>query len=136
VAIIYLFLIIYFSASLEKQLAELVAEPSDEFKKFTRMSLLDFEKLLSEVSPLISKQNTQLRKAIPAKTRLAITLRFLATGDSLQSLHFLFKVSPQLISQIIPEVCQALNQVLQAEIKVIKIILKHNFIETIYLYVN
>ncbi|KOB79172.1 Uncharacterized protein OBRU01_00963 [Operophtera brumata] len=107
------------SAIMEKQLAELVGEPSGEFKKFTRMSLLDFEKLLCKVSPLIAKEDTQLRKAIPAKTRLAITLRFLATGDSLESLHFLFKVSPQLISLIIPEVCQALNQVLETEIKVI-----------------
>lgn len=115
----FFFSIIYFSAIMEKQLAELVGEPSGEFKKFTRMSLLDFEKLLCKVSPLIAKEDTQLRKAIPAKTRLAITLRFLATGDSLESLHFLFKVSPQLISLIIPEVCQALNQVLETEIKVI-----------------
>ncbi|CAH2015154.1 unnamed protein product [Acanthoscelides obtectus] len=43
--------------------------------------------------------------------RLAITLRYLATGDSFQSLHFLFKVSPQLISTIVPEVCKALNQI-------------------------
>lgn len=84
------------------------------------MSLKDFEYLLNKISPLISKQDTQLRKAIPARTRLAITLRFLASGDSFESLHFLFKVSSSLISRIIPEVCRALNQVLQTEIKVIK----------------
>lgn len=90
---------------MEKQLNELVAEPSGEFHKFTRMSLTDFEYLLSQISSKISKQDTQLREAIPARIRLALTLRYLATGDDFQSLHFLFKISPQLISNIIPEVC-------------------------------
>lgn len=103
---------------MEKQLAELVYEPSGEFHKFTRMSLEDFEDLLSKVSQIIMKKDTQLREAVPAKIRLALTLRFLASGDNYESLHFLFKISPQLISQIIPEVCEALNKVLKDEIKV------------------
>lgn len=103
---------------MDKQLNELVAESSNEFKKFTRMSSVDFEYLLNKVSTQISKKNTQLREAIPARIRLVVTLRYLATGDDFESLHFLFKISPQLISQIIPEVCQALNQVLKEEIKV------------------
>ncbi|CAH2003136.1 unnamed protein product [Acanthoscelides obtectus] len=82
------------------------------------MSTVDFEFFLNKISQLITKQDTQLRTALPARMRLAITLRYLATGDSFQSLHFLFKVSPQLISTIIPEVCEALNQVLQTEIKI------------------
>nr|CAH7738354.1 unnamed protein product [Callosobruchus chinensis] len=82
------------------------------------MSSVDFEYLLNKVSTQISKQNTQLREAIPARLRLAVTLRYLATGDDYQSLHFLFKISPQVISQIVPEVCQALNEVLKEYIKV------------------
>ncbi|RVE45299.1 hypothetical protein evm_010071 [Chilo suppressalis] len=81
------------------------------------MSQTDFDNLLNKVLPAIAKQDTQLRKAIPARIRLAITLRYLATGDSFESLHFLFKISPQLISKIIPEVCQALNEALKEEIK-------------------
>lgn len=93
-------------------------EPSGEFQNFTRMSLEDFSYLLNKISPVVSKQDTQLRQAIPARMRLAITLRFLATGDSYKSLHYLFKVSPQIISKIIPEVCAALNETLKDEIKV------------------
>ncbi|CAF4948351.1 unnamed protein product [Pieris macdunnoughi] len=48
------------------------------------------------------------RNAVSASDRLAITLRYLATGDSYFSLGTLFKVSPQAISLIIPDVCQAL----------------------------
>ncbi|XP_063376504.1 uncharacterized protein LOC134663896 [Cydia fagiglandana] len=105
------------NACMEKQLGELVAEPSGEFKKFTRMSVMDFEYLLTKISSQISKQDTHLRKSIPARIRLAVTLRYLATGDDYQSLHFLFKISPQLISEIIPEVCMALNEALKDEIK-------------------
>lgn len=88
------------------------------FHNFCRMSFTDFEYLLDKISPLISKQDTDFREAIPAKYRLAITLRFIASGDSYKSLHYLFKVSPQAISKIIPEVCKAINDVLRNEIKV------------------
>lgn len=85
----FIHLPICFSSSMQNQLSELVAEPSGEFKKFTRMSTTGFEVLLNKISPLITKQDTQLRMALPARMRLAITLRYLATGDSFQSLHFL-----------------------------------------------
>lgn len=103
---------------MENQLSELIVEPSGQFKKFTRMSLADFEYLLHKLEPIIAKQDTQLRDAIPAKIRLAVTLRFLASGDSFESLHFLFRISSSLISQIVPEVCAALNKVLKDEINV------------------
>lgn len=113
-----LFTLLFFSVTMDGQLSELVAKPSGEFQKFTRMSQSDFDDLLNKVLPAIAKQDTQLRNAIPARIRLAITLRYLATGDSFESLHFLFKISPQLISKIIPEVCQALIEALKEEIKV------------------
>lgn len=103
---------------MENQLAELLAEPSGQFDNFTRMSFIDFEYLLEKVAPMISKIDTPKREAIPARIRLAITLRFLASGDSFESLHFLFKVSSSIISKIVPEVCIALNQVLKDQIMV------------------
>ena len=36
--------------------------------------------LLSKVQPLIAYHDTFMRKAIPPEERLALTLRFLATG--------------------------------------------------------
>nr|CAI5842890.1 unnamed protein product [Callosobruchus analis] len=52
--------------------------------------------------------------------RLAITLRFLATGDSYKSLMYLFQVSYSTISLIVPEVCEAISSVLKDYIKVPK----------------
>lgn len=82
------------------------------------MSSVDFEYLLQMIEPEIKKKDTLWRKAIPAKVRLAVTLRFLATGDSFRSLHFLFKISSQVISLIVPEVCEALCKALKKYVKV------------------
>ena len=50
------------------------------FKNFVRMNGESFSALLDKVSPLIEKQDINMRKAIPPGERLALTLRFLATG--------------------------------------------------------
>ena len=99
-------------------LSDFVKEPSGEFDNFCRMSSSDFEFLLQKIGPDISKNDTKWRKAIPAKVRLAVTLRFIASGDSYQSLHYLFKISPQIISEIVPEVCNALIEALKHYVKV------------------
>lgn len=82
------------------------------------MSVEDFEKLLHAVERKIMKQDTNFRNAISARERLAITLRFLGTGVSCTSLMYLFKVSKQTISRIIPEVCEAVIEVLRKNIQV------------------
>ncbi|CAH1995224.1 unnamed protein product [Acanthoscelides obtectus] len=97
-------------------MADLLKEPSGRFEN--RMSFEDFEELLQKIEPVISKKDTRWRKAIPGKERLALTLRFLASGDSFKSLHYLFKISAQLISSIVPEVCSALIKVLSNVIQV------------------
>nr|CAH7752956.1 unnamed protein product [Callosobruchus chinensis] len=88
---------------------------SSHLKNFTRMTAEDFERLIILVGPKISKMDTKFRKAIPVQ---AITLRFLATGDSFTSLQYLFNVSKQRISIIIEETCNALIQALKEQIKV------------------
>nr|CAH7753445.1 unnamed protein product [Callosobruchus chinensis] len=91
---------------------------SGHLKNFTRMTAEDFERLIILVGPKISKMDTKFRKAIPVQDRLAITLRFLATGDSFTSLQYLFNVSKQRISITIEETCNALIQALKEQIKV------------------
>lgn len=90
-------------------------EISGQYRNFIRMSSIDFEYLINLIGPKISKQDINYRKAIPVQERLAVTLQFLATGDSYQSLQYLFKMSKQIIGQI---VCQAIVEVLKENIQV------------------
>lgn len=93
-------------------------EENGHFRNFTRMSTTDFNFLLDSIRDEISRNDTKFRRAITAQERLAITLRYLATGDSYTSLQYLFNVSKQLISNIIPEVCRALVKNLSKHVKV------------------
>ena len=61
-------------------LQELRVEDPQQFRIFLRMSAHDIEKILNLVGPIITKENTNLRDAISANDRLAVTFRFLATG--------------------------------------------------------
>ena len=46
-----------------------------------RMDVVTFDELLHMVGPLVTYQDTRLQKAIPPSERLALTLRYLATGN-------------------------------------------------------
>lgn len=77
-----------------------------------------FNDLLSKVSIYIQKQDTIMMMSIPASDRLAITLRFLATGRSYEDLKFSTAVSPQAIGKIVIETCEAIVKVLKPFMKV------------------
>ena len=88
------------------------------FRNFTRLTPIDFEELLLMVGGQITKEDTKFRETIPASLRLAITLRFLASGDSFTSLMYTFRISKQAISRIVPEVCEAIISALKQYVKV------------------
>lgn len=92
----------------------------DDYRNFLRMDEELFTNLLMMVSPLIKKQDTVMRKAIPPADRLAVTLRFLATGNSFEDLKFSSYIAANTISQIIIEACDALRKVLKDYIQVRK----------------
>lgn len=87
-------------------------EENGHFRNFARMSSSDFSFLLESIREKIS------RNAVTAEEKLAITLRYLATGDSCTSLQYLFNVSKQLISRIVPKVCRAIVDTLIQFVKV------------------
>ena len=50
------------------------------YRKIFQMDSTSFETLINMVGPKVKRQDTVMRKAISPGERLAITLRFLATG--------------------------------------------------------
>ena len=66
-----------------------------------------FDHLLSLVEEKTKKQ-TNIREPISPVERLAITLRYLASGDSQQSIAFLLKVGHSTVNKIVNEECDAL----------------------------
>lgn len=78
-----------------------------------------FDSLPEMIKPMIKKEDTHFRKAIPPQEWLALTLQFLATGNSFSSLAMTFKISKQTISTVAPHVCEAIIKVLHDQVKVI-----------------
>ena len=63
------------------------------FRNFTRTTANDFDLLLQLIGPRTKKQDTNMRHAIPTSKRLAVTLRFLVTGDSHHTLTYTFHIA-------------------------------------------
>ncbi|XP_062607230.1 uncharacterized protein LOC134269020 [Saccostrea cucullata] len=94
-------------------IAELRNEDPSSLKNFLRMDFATFNELLQCVSPLIQRRDTLMRDAISPAERLALTLRFLATGDSYRSLEYLYRIPVSTASTIIPETCIAIYNALK-----------------------
>lgn len=103
------------SATLMKELS---MEDPKSYHNIMRLSILKFDELLELVTPFIKKEDTKLRQAISCRTKLEITLRYIATGDTLKSVQYLFRVPHNTISKFLPGVLEAIYQVLQPFVQV------------------
>jgi hypothetical protein len=68
-----------------------------KFQTTFRMSKEVFYLLLSKVEHLITKKDTPKRLAIPAKMRLQLTLKYLASGLNYKSLEEIFRYAIHLL---------------------------------------
>jgi len=81
------------------------------FKEIMRMSpdQFMFKEILNATEPDICKQSTKMDvETIVPVERPALTLRFLAIGESFLSLHFKFRISRLAISYILTQVSEAI----------------------------
>ena len=73
------------------------------------MNVEDFETALKNIDNLISPQEIQAgHRPVLSDERLALTLRFSATGESFQSLLFQFRISRVVVSYIIKGCCDTI----------------------------
>ncbi|XP_060810720.1 uncharacterized protein LOC132904419 [Amyelois transitella] len=75
-----------------------------KFFNYFRMSMTTFDDLLKRVNEDLKKHDTNMRKSITPEEKLAICLRYLASGCSYMDLHYAYRVGVSTINSIIVEV--------------------------------
>jgi hypothetical protein len=93
---------------------ELSSHDPQEYRKPMRMSVEKFDELLRLVESYISKTDTVMKAAIPAILKPEVTLRFLASGDSVSSLALLSRIPPCTISRFLPVTLQSIINALDS----------------------
>jgi hypothetical protein len=106
---------------------ELSSEYPQEYRKRMGMIVEKFDELLRLVESYISRTDTVMKAAIPARLKLEVTLRFLASWDSFSSLALLFRIPPCTISRFLPETLQSIINALDSFVKVCMTKLLLNF---------
>ena len=94
---------------------ELAVEDTPGFAEYMRMPHTKFVALVEAVAPFIKKQETCMRESIQPSERVALAIRYLATGETFQSLSFQFRIGTSTISCIVMEVCVAIYRVFGKE---------------------
>ena len=92
----------------EQLMVELEREFHGDFKGYLRMEPAMFHELVDRMTPRIEKRKTNYRSPLIPGLRMAVTLRYLATGDAYRSLMYSFRVPHNTISVIVKQVCTAL----------------------------
>lgn len=92
-----------------------LCEHNDKFFNYFRMSIDTFHYLLDKLTHNLQKQNTQMRLCVPPKEMLAITLRYLASGNTFMDLHYSYRLGVSTISKIVRDVCCSLWNMLKDE---------------------
>ena len=100
----------------ERLMVEMTQEDPASFRNFLRMEPAMFRELLVRIGPRLQRKTTFWRQPLDAGLKLAITLRHLATGDSYMSLMYSFRVHSSTISLFVPEVCDAITELLEDEV--------------------
>ncbi|KAB0805116.1 hypothetical protein PPYR_02086 [Photinus pyralis] len=75
----------------------------DKFYQYFRMPQYNFFDLLKSIGPDLHKQNSCFREAISPTERLAVCLRFLATGDSFRTIATSYRLGHSTVQSIVIE---------------------------------
>lgn len=97
-------------------LHELRLEDPASYRNFLRVDHETFLMLLHRLEGNLTKMTTRCRAPVTPALKLALTLRYLATGSSYRSLMYGFRVAHNTISGIVADVCQAIVDVFEAEV--------------------
>ncbi|XP_063848246.1 uncharacterized protein LOC135093202 [Scylla paramamosain] len=97
-------------------LQELNREDTKGYKNFLRIKPELFREMVDRLTPILAKKATRMREPLSVGLKLAVTLQFLASGDSYTSLQYSFRVSKTAICRFVPKVCQAIIDIYKPEV--------------------
>ncbi len=86
--------------------------PDEDFHRAFRMSKATFNMICDELDSAVTKKNTMLRDAIPVRTRVAVCIWRLATGEPLRLVSKRFGLGISTCHKLVLEVCTAIKGVL------------------------
>lgn len=95
--------------------AELDREFEGDYRKYIRMDRNLFAELVMRVGPRLQKSERS-RPALDPGLRLVVTLQFLASRMSYQSLEYAMRVAKNTICLLVPEVCAAIYEEYHGEL--------------------
>uniref|UniRef100_A0A671Q543 DDE Tnp4 domain-containing protein n=1 Tax=Sinocyclocheilus anshuiensis TaxID=1608454 RepID=A0A671Q543_9TELE len=85
---------------------------SQHHHQYFRMSVEQMDELLSLIGPELTRQSTNYRAAIEPKQRLAVGLRYLASGESMVNLAFSYRLGHATVMNSVHMVCAAIEKVM------------------------
>ncbi len=97
-------------------MVELAVKETAGFQNFVRCEPAMFQKMVERLTPIISWQDTNYHKALDPGLKVAITLCYMATGDSSKSLQYGFRLAYNTICLLIAEVCAAIVEAYHEEV--------------------
>jgi len=89
-------------------MAELERESRGDFKGYLRMEPEMFHEMVERLTDVLEKTKTNWRPNLGVGLKLALTIRYLASGDSYRSLAYSFRVPHNTISKVVREVCASI----------------------------
>ena len=92
----------------DQLMVELRNEDQASFTNFLRMPPDMFDELLARLGPRITKKTTFFREPLEPGLKLALTLRYLASGNKYADMKFAWRVPHNTMSLVVREVCQAI----------------------------
>lgn len=90
-------------------LQKLNREDTKGYRTFLNIGQDLFTEMVERISPVVCKPDTGMRHPLAVSLKLAVTIRWLATGNSYASLQYSSRVSKNAISRFVLKVCQAIN---------------------------
>ena len=77
-----------------------------------RMDVGTFEYLCATLAPMLQRQDTVMRSAIPVQVKVAVAISRLATGNSMQSLADLYRIGLSSSQLAVSQFCLAMKSLL------------------------